>query len=106
VGLRILGLLEVVEPECSPLRPCGERYDRGGGRGRLRHSRPFAIRRIFGHVAALAERDSYRALRFVVDAEELGEDDPFTPAVLEELGKLTVANRLCTRLVRSGSGIE
>ena len=51
-------------------------------------SRPFVIRRIFRSVATLAARDTDRALRFVVDAEELGEDDPFTPAVLEELGKL------------------
>ena len=56
--------------------------------GRRRRWRLFAIRRIFRRVATLAARDTDRALRFVVDAEELGDDDPFTPAVLHELGKL------------------
>jgi len=45
-------------------------------------------------VAALTTRDAERALRFVADAEELGVDEPFTPQVLEELGKLIRADWL------------
>jgi DNA-binding CsgD family transcriptional regulator len=43
-------------------------------------------------VAALAARDAERALRFVAAAEELGGDEPFTPQVLDELGKLVEAD--------------
>jgi DNA-binding CsgD family transcriptional regulator len=43
-------------------------------------------------VVALAARDAERLLRFVAQAEELGGDDPFTPEVLEELGKLVPAD--------------
>jgi DNA-binding CsgD family transcriptional regulator len=42
----------------------------------------------------LAARDAERLLRFVAEAEELGRDDPFTPQVLAELGKLVPSNRL------------
>ena len=41
---------------------------------------------------ALAARDSERLLRCVAEAEELGGEDPFTPEVLEELGKLVRAD--------------
>jgi DNA-binding CsgD family transcriptional regulator len=51
------------------------------------------IRHIFrGAVNTLAARDSERLLRFVAEAEELGGDDPFTPEVLAELGKLVPAD--------------
>jgi DNA-binding CsgD family transcriptional regulator len=43
-------------------------------------------------VSALAPRDAERVLRFVADAEELADDHAFTPAVLEELGKLISAD--------------
>jgi DNA-binding CsgD family transcriptional regulator len=43
-------------------------------------------------VAALAARDAERVLRFVAAAEELGGDEPFTPEVLEQLGKLVEAD--------------
>jgi DNA-binding CsgD family transcriptional regulator len=53
------------------------------------------IRPIFeGVVNRLAARDSERLLRFVADAEDLGGEDPFTPEVLAELGKLLPCNRL------------
>jgi DNA-binding CsgD family transcriptional regulator len=53
------------------------------------------IRPIFeGVVNRLAARDSERLLRFVADAEDLGGEDPFTPEVLAELGKLLSCNRL------------
>jgi DNA-binding CsgD family transcriptional regulator len=53
------------------------------------------IRPIFeGVVNRLAARDSERLLRFVADAEDLGGEDPFTPEVLAELGKLLSSNRL------------
>jgi DNA-binding CsgD family transcriptional regulator len=45
-------------------------------------------------VVTLAARDVERLLRFVAEAEELGGDDPFTPEVLAELGKLVPTNRL------------
>jgi DNA-binding CsgD family transcriptional regulator len=45
-------------------------------------------------MVALAARDAERLLRFVAEAEELGGDDPFTPEVLGELGKLVPSNRL------------
>src|SRR5205814_1345299 len=45
-------------------------------------------------VAALASRDAERVLRFVADAEELGGDEPFTPQVLVELGKLVEADQV------------
>ena len=40
----------------------------------------------------LAARDVERLLRFVADAEELGGEDPFTPELLAELGKLVTAD--------------
>lgn len=43
-------------------------------------------------MAALAARDAEGVLRFLAVAEELGGDEPFTPQVLEELGKLVVAD--------------
>jgi DNA-binding CsgD family transcriptional regulator len=43
-------------------------------------------------VVALAARDAEPLLRFVAQAEELGGEDPFTPEVLEELGKLVPAD--------------
>jgi DNA-binding CsgD family transcriptional regulator len=43
-------------------------------------------------VAALTARDTGRLLRFVAEAEDLGRDEAFTPAVLEELGKLVPAD--------------
>jgi len=46
-------------------------------------------------VSALAPRDAERVLRFVADAEELADDHAFTPAVLEELGKLIQADEIC-----------
>lgn len=45
-------------------------------------------------MVTLAARDAERLLRFVAEAEELGGDDPFTPQVLAELGKLVPSNRL------------
>jgi DNA-binding CsgD family transcriptional regulator len=43
-------------------------------------------------VAVLAGRDGERVLRFVAASGDLGGDDPFTPEVLEELGKLVRAD--------------
>jgi DNA-binding CsgD family transcriptional regulator len=43
-------------------------------------------------VAALAARDAEAAFRFLAAAEEMGGDEPFTPEVLEELGKLVIAD--------------
>jgi DNA-binding CsgD family transcriptional regulator len=43
-------------------------------------------------VAALAARDAERALRFLVAAEELGGDEPFTRGVLDEFGSLIRAD--------------
>jgi DNA-binding CsgD family transcriptional regulator len=43
-------------------------------------------------MAVLAGRDAERVLRFVSSAEELGGDEPFTPQVLEEVGKLVEAD--------------
>ena len=40
----------------------------------------------------LAGRDAERLLRFVAEAEELGGDEPFTPSVLEELGRIVPAD--------------
>jgi DNA-binding CsgD family transcriptional regulator len=45
-------------------------------------------------VAALSARDAERVLRFVAAAEELGGDEPFTPEVLVELGKLVEADQV------------
>jgi DNA-binding CsgD family transcriptional regulator len=45
-------------------------------------------------VVTIAAQDAERLLRFVAEAEELGGDDPFTPQVLAELGKLVPCNRL------------
>jgi len=45
-------------------------------------------------VAALAARDAEALLRFMAVAEEMGGDEPFTPQVLEELGKLVVADEI------------
>jgi DNA-binding CsgD family transcriptional regulator len=45
-------------------------------------------------VNALASGDAERLLRFVADADELGVDDPFTPSILEQLGKLVTADRV------------
>ena len=45
-------------------------------------------------VAALTSRDAERVLRFIADAEELGGDEPFTPEVLVELGKLVEADQV------------
>jgi DNA-binding CsgD family transcriptional regulator len=54
---------------------------------------PLVIRHIFrGAVVVLVARDAERLLRFVVQAEELGGEDPFTPEVLDELGKLVPAD--------------
>jgi DNA-binding CsgD family transcriptional regulator len=43
-------------------------------------------------MAALAARDAEAMLRFLGAAGELGSDEPFTPEVLEELGKLVRAD--------------
>ena len=43
-------------------------------------------------MVTLAARDTERLLRFVAEAEDLGDEDPFTPEVLEELGKLVHAD--------------
>jgi hypothetical protein len=45
-------------------------------------------------VAAFAARDAERVLRFVAAAEDLGGDEPFTPEVLVELGKLIEADQV------------
>src|SRR2546421_12027648 len=45
-------------------------------------------------VAALSSRDAEHVLRFVGAAEELGGDEPFTPEVLVELGKLVEADQV------------
>jgi hypothetical protein len=51
------------------------------------------IRHILGGVVvAITARDSERLFRFVAAAEELGAVDPFTPPVLEELGRLVPAD--------------
>jgi DNA-binding CsgD family transcriptional regulator len=51
------------------------------------------IRHIFeAAVNTLAARDTERLLRFVAEAEDLGGEDPFTPEVLEELGKVVHAD--------------
>ena len=42
----------------------------------------------------LAHRDAERVLRFIGDAEELADEHAFTPAVLEELGKLVPADQV------------
>jgi DNA-binding CsgD family transcriptional regulator len=39
-------------------------------------------------VPALATRDAERLIRFIAEAERLGGDDPFTPDLLVELGRL------------------
>jgi DNA-binding CsgD family transcriptional regulator len=43
-------------------------------------------------VPALATRDAERLLRFVAEAESLGDDQPFTPELLVELGELVPAD--------------
>jgi DNA-binding CsgD family transcriptional regulator len=43
-------------------------------------------------VVALTGRDAERLLRLVAEAEELGGEDPFTPRLLGELGKLVPAD--------------
>jgi DNA-binding CsgD family transcriptional regulator len=43
-------------------------------------------------VTALAARDAERVLRFVAEAEDIGGDEPFTPEVLVELGRLVPAD--------------
>jgi DNA-binding CsgD family transcriptional regulator len=43
-------------------------------------------------VPALATRDAERLLRFVADAESIGGDQPFTPELLVELGRLVPAD--------------
>jgi DNA-binding CsgD family transcriptional regulator len=45
-------------------------------------------------MGALAARDAERLLRFISDAEELGGEDPFSPPVLEEFGKLIPAESI------------
>ena len=45
-------------------------------------------------MAAFVARDAERVLRFVAAAEELGGDEPFTPEVLVELGKLIEADQV------------
>ena len=45
-------------------------------------------------MVVLAARDAERLLRFVVQAEEFGGEHPFTPEVLEELGKLVSSDRI------------
>ena len=42
----------------------------------------------------LAARDVERLLRFVADAEDLAGDEPFTPQVLVELGRLVEADEV------------
>ena len=61
-------------------------------------------------VATLSARDAEAILRFVAVAGELGGDEPFTPLVLEELGRLVRADtvvyceqdRVRKRVRRSG----
>src|SRR5262249_61834522 len=67
----------VVESRASPGRPLAS----------IRHSSY-----LWTTVSALAPRDAERVLRFVADAEELADDHAFTPAVLEELGRLIPAD--------------
>ncbi len=43
-------------------------------------------------MAALARGDAERLLRFVADAESIGDDEPFTPDLLAELGRLVHAD--------------
>jgi DNA-binding CsgD family transcriptional regulator len=43
-------------------------------------------------VPVLAARDAERVLRFVAEAEELVDDDPFPPGVLQALGRLVEAD--------------
>lgn len=45
-------------------------------------------------MSVLAHRDAERVLRFIADAEELADGHAFTPAVLDELGKLVPADQL------------
>ena len=45
-------------------------------------------------MSVLAPRDAERVLRFLGDAEELGDDHAFTPQLLEELGKLIRADEV------------
>ena len=58
--------------------------------------RRYVIRHIFEGVAALAARDAERVLRFVAEADDLGDDHrhPFTPRVLEALGELVPADEV------------
>jgi DNA-binding CsgD family transcriptional regulator len=43
-------------------------------------------------VSALTARDAERVLRFVAEAEDIGGDEPFTPELLVELGRLVSAD--------------
>jgi DNA-binding CsgD family transcriptional regulator/PAS domain-containing protein len=43
-------------------------------------------------MVALAARDAERLLRFVAEAEDIGAEEAYTPSVLEELGKLVLAD--------------
>ena len=43
-------------------------------------------------MAALARGDAERLLRFVAEAESIGGDQPFTPDLLVELGRLVEAD--------------
>jgi DNA-binding CsgD family transcriptional regulator len=43
-------------------------------------------------VPALATRDAEQLLRFIAEAESIGGDQPFTPALLAELGRLVPAD--------------
>ena len=53
---------------------------------------PYGNRRIFCYMAALARGDAERLLRFVAEAESIGGDEPFTPDLLAELGRLVHAD--------------
>ena len=47
-------------------------------------------------MAALARGDAERLLRFVAEAESIGGDEPFTPDLLAELGRLVHADDVTT----------
>jgi DNA-binding CsgD family transcriptional regulator len=46
-------------------------------------------------VATLSRADAERLLRFAADAESVGGDEPFTPELLAELGRLIEADYVC-----------